>query len=121
MSDKNGMTVLGRYMTETQFTDLVVELAQFHGWRAVHFRPARTDKGWRTAMQGDRGFVDVVLARDGHVLHVELKTQDGALRPGQREWGEAIGPTYRLWRPSDLERIKQELRHGSGEPEEPAT
>ena len=104
------MTGLGKYMTEAQFTDTVVKLAQFNGWRAVHFRPARTKEGWRTAMIGDRGFVDVVLARGGVVLHVELKKQDGVMRPGQKEWGDELGETYRLWRPSDLEHIKLELR-----------
>jgi hypothetical protein len=103
----NGLT---KYMTEAQFTDTVVKLAQFHGWRAVHFRPARTKEGWRTAMTGDRGFVDVVLARGGVVLHIELKTEHGALRAGQKEWGEEIGDSYRLWKPSDLEQIKMELR-----------
>jgi hypothetical protein len=104
------MNGLGKYMTEAQFTDTVVKLAQFNGWRAVHFRPARTKEGWRTAMTGDRGFVDVVLARRGVVLHIELKKQDGAMRAGQREWAEEIGDSYRLWRPSDMETIKQELR-----------
>jgi len=101
---------LGNYMTETQFAETVIALAQWHKWKAVHFRPARTKQGWRTAMTGDRGFVDLVLARNGVVLHVELKRQDGVMRAGQKEWGEAIGDTYRLWRPSDLEAIREELR-----------
>ena len=98
------------FVTETQFADAVIELAQYNGWRVVHFRPARTDKGWRTAMTGDRGFPDLVLARDGVVLIVELKTQDGRMGVGQAEWGTALGDCYRLWRPSDLNTIRDELR-----------
>jgi hypothetical protein len=103
----NGLPV---FLTETQFAQAVIELAQWHRWRVVHFRPARTEKGWRTAMTGDRGFVDLVLARRGAVIHAELKTQHGRLGAGQQEWAEAIGETYRLWRPSDMEAIKEELR-----------
>lgn len=114
MSDKNGMTVLGRYMTEGQLAEVVIGIAKLYGWRVVHFRPARTKDGWRTAMTGDRGFPDLVLARGGVVLHVELKRQDGRLGRGQPEWADALGDSYRLWRPSDLERIKQELRHDRG-------
>jgi hypothetical protein len=104
------MMNLTKFVTESQFADAVMELAQWRGWRVVHFRPARTEKGWRTAMTGDRGFVDLVLARRGVILHVELKTVHGRMGVGQREWAEAIGDTYRLWRPTDLEAIKAELR-----------
>jgi hypothetical protein len=105
----HGVT-LGPYLTETQFAQTVVDLAKYLGWRVVHFRPARTDKGWRTAMTGDRGFPDLVLARRGVVLHVELKTQHGRLGSGQAEWAESIGESYRLWRPADLDQIREELR-----------
>lgn len=97
-------------VTETEFGQTVMELAQYMGWRVVHFRPARTTKGWRTAMVGDRGFVDLVLARRGKVLHVELKTASGRLGVGQAEWAEALGDTYRLWRPVDIATIREELR-----------
>lgn len=102
--------MLNAYLTEAQFAQAVVELAQWRGWRVVHFRPARTEKGWRTAMTGDLGFPDLVLARRGVVLHIELKTMHGRMGRGQREWAEEIGATYRLWRPSDMEQIKAELR-----------
>jgi hypothetical protein len=87
----------------------VIELAQLMGWRVVHFRPARTARGWRTAYEGDDGFPDLVLARDGVVLVVELKSQTGRFRPGQREWLAALGAAGRLWRPSDREEIRATL------------
>jgi hypothetical protein len=87
-----------------------VALANLHGWMCVHFRPARTDKGWRTLIQGDIGFVDCVFARDGVVLFVELKSEKGRPGPGQEDWAYHLGAGYRLWRPSSLEALKAELR-----------
>lgn len=97
-------------MTEAQFADTVVSLAQWNRWRVVHFRPALTNKGWRTAMQGDAGFPDLVLARNGVLIVAELKTVHGRLGRGQQEWADAIGAQYRLWRPTDLDAIREELR-----------
>lgn len=108
--DKNGMTALTKYMTEGQLAESIVGIAMLYNWRVVHFRPARTEKGWRTAMTGHVGFPDLVLARGGVVLHAELKREDGRLGRGQAEWAKELGDSYRLWRPSDLEAIKEELR-----------
>jgi len=97
-------------MTETQFLQRVVDTAKLYGWLVTHFRPAKTERGWRTALQGDSGFVDLVLARGGVVLHAELKVGGGRPRPDQISWGEAIGDTYRLWYPDDWDDIVEELR-----------
>jgi len=56
---------LARAMTEQQLLDAIVQAAKLHGWMVAHFRPALTAKGWRTPMQGDPGFPDLVLARKG--------------------------------------------------------
>jgi len=97
-------------MTEEQFTQVVIELAQFRGWKVVHFRPARIRDRWMTAVQGDIGSPDIILARGGVVLLVELKTERGRLTPQQKHWAQEIGEQYRLWRPSDMERIKEILK-----------
>lgn len=97
-------------MSESDLVDTVMALAKLHGWMCMHQRPARTDKGWRTLIQGDVGFVDCVFARDGVVLHVEFKAEHGRRGPGQAEWATHLGDTYRLWRPSDLDQIKKELK-----------
>jgi hypothetical protein len=76
----------------------------------MHSRPCRTAQGWRTAVQGDVGFVDLVLARAGVVLFYELKSEKGRLGKGQPEWAAAIGAQYRLYRPSDWALIEKELR-----------
>jgi hypothetical protein len=88
-------------MTEAQFTDAVIDLAKYRGWMVCHFRPARTVKGWRTPVQGDKGFPDLVLARQGQVLFVELKIGTNNLRPDQARWADQLG-TLLVWRPADL-------------------
>jgi hypothetical protein len=97
-------------MTERDFQEVVIGLAKLHRWHVAHFRPAMTEHGWRTAMEGDTGYPDLTLARNGVVLIVELKTQKGKVTQQQQKWAEQIGEQYRLWRPSDLESIKEELR-----------
>ena len=104
------MTLRALRMTEAQFTDRVIQTAKLFGWLVCHFRPARTERGWRTAIQGDSGFVDLVLARNGVVLHVELKIGTKKPRPDQVSWGVAIGDSYRLWYPDMWDEIVAELR-----------
>lgn len=97
-------------MTEAHLTETVIQLAKFHGWQVTHFRPALTEHGWRTPLSGHKGFPDLVLARGGDVLIVELKTEKGRTTKEQERWAQAIGSQYRLWRPRDLEALKEELR-----------
>lgn len=99
-------------MTEREFTDAVVELAGWFRWRVAHFRPAQTERGWRTPMQGDKGFPDLALAKQGVVILAELKSDTGKYGEGQQEWAEAIGAQHRLWRPRDMAAIREELEHG---------
>jgi hypothetical protein len=97
--------------SEAEFTSAVIDLARLLGWRVTHFRPAQVRPGkWVTPLQGDPGFPDLVLARDGVVILAELKSDKGRLGPGQPEWAEQIGAQYRLWRPRDLGQIRQELQ-----------
>lgn len=101
-------------MTEAEFQSQVIDLARLFRWRVVAFRPARTAKGWRTPVQGDAGFPDLVLAgtRSGvtRTLFVELKTDRGRLRPEQQAWAAALGPYWRCWRPVMWPDIVRELR-----------
>lgn len=98
-------------ITEGQFQETIIGLAQLYGWRVAHFRPAWTEKGWRTPVQGHTGFPDLALARNSRVILAELKTDKGKMRKDQEDWAEAIGPEmHRIWRPSDLERIREELK-----------
>lgn len=98
---------------EDDLKDWVIELAQRLGWRVVHFRPARTTRsarGWATVYDGDRGFPDLVLARDGVIIVAELKAQRGTFGPGQREWLAALGDRAVVWRPGDRDEILAVLR-----------
>ena len=104
-------------MSESAFTTAVIELGQLFGWKVAHFRPSRTESGWRTALQGDAGFPDVTLARRGRVIFAELKARNGYLRAEQRAWADALqtplpDPCVRwyLWRPDDLPEIAEILR-----------
>lgn len=90
-----------------------IEYAQWHGWKAAHFRPCRTAKGWRTAVQGDPGFLDVVFARNGDVIIAEFKSEDGELTPEQEQWFQHIEAGHTevyVWRPSDRAFIEERLR-----------
>lgn len=97
-------------MSEGQLTETVIQLAKFYGWTVTHFRPAWTEQGWRTPLSGHKGFPDIALARNGVVILAELKTEKGKVTKEQQRWADAIGEQYRLWRPSDLDSLKEELR-----------
>lgn len=69
------MTVLDDACTEGEWADTFLGAARINGWTCAHFRPARTEHGWRTAVQADgAGFPDWVLVRE-RVIFVELKRQ----------------------------------------------
>ncbi len=98
--------------SEEELQSEVVQLAQNHLWRVFHQRPARTVKGWRSAVSGEgKGFTDLVLVKFS-ILFVELKTEKGTLSDDQKAWRDAIlaaGGNWRLWRPRDWRDIVQEL------------
>lgn len=91
-------------MTEAELQAGVVEMAHALGWRVAHFRPARTQQGWRTAVAYDaQGYPDLTLVRD-RVVFVELKGSRGQSTEAQREWHAALkaaGAEVYLWGPDD--------------------
>lgn len=97
-------------MTEAEFLDRIIGCAKWTGWLVCHFRPARTDKGWRTPLQGMPGFVDLILAQNGTVLMAEVKTEDGRQSKYQELWQEQMGEHYLLWRPHDWPAIEALLK-----------
>lgn len=101
-------------VTEAQFTAQVIEMAQLHGYRAAHFRPARTEAGWRTAVQGDgKGFPDLVLVGRGRVIVAELKSEKGRPSIEQLDWLAAFGAAgveRYIWRPDDFDDILRILK-----------
>jgi len=105
-------------MNEAELIGTVIEMAKVFGWLVTHYRAARTSKGYRTPLQGHRGGPDLLLVHreTGLTLHAELKSEVGGLRPEQKEWRDALSKrgAYRLWRPSDLDKIEEELRKENG-------
>ena len=93
-------------MTEQELERAVVEAARLLGWLVAHFRPARTAEGWRTPVAADgTGFPDLVLARPGALVFVELKATRGRLSEEQSNWLRVLGLTgacdAHVWRPDD--------------------
>ena len=106
--------------SERAFQAAVIELARRLGWKVAHFRVAQNARGdWRTPVAADgAGFPDLVLARAGCILFVELKTDRGRLTPNQEAWRDvlelaafeapAVLAVY-VWRPRDWPEIEVEL------------
>jgi hypothetical protein len=89
-------------LSEAEFQQRVMDAARMAGWMCVHFRPAKSQRGrWVTPMAGDKGFPDLVLAKDGRVLLAELKTDKGKPTAEQQAWLAAVGGHGRLWRPEN--------------------
>ena len=102
-------------------------LAVILGWEHVHFRPARTKHGWRTAGTGSMaaGWPDLVLVRprDRRLIFAELKADGAKPTPEQERVLEVLESLafpilaeqvaqieVYLWRPSDWPIIEQVLR-----------
>lgn len=87
-------------MSEDDLLTAVIDTAHAYNFRVAHFRPARTAKGWRTAVAADgRGFPDLVLAKQGRVLFAELKTSVGLTTDAQEQWLDDLGAFGYLWTP----------------------
>jgi len=104
-------------MTEREFQQAVVQLARLMGWRVFHARPALTRAGeWRTPIQGDAGFPDLVLCRPPRLILAELKRVGGKLTAEQQAWLEALqacaGVECYLWTPNDWDAIVRMLTGG---------
>jgi len=93
-------------ISEAEFTTQVVKLAQLYGWCVCHIRPAKTGRGWRTAIQGDPGLPDIIAARGGIVVGAELKVGKGKATPAQIRWLKEWGLNGYLWWPRDWDQIE---------------
>ena len=63
-------------LSEDELKASIIACAKLYGWRVHHQRPCRTNTGWRTAIEGDAGFPDLVLCRPPRLIVWELKRQD---------------------------------------------
>lgn len=96
-------------ISEREWQGRVTDLAAVLGWRWAHFRPAKTAKGWRTAMEGSPGFPDLVLVRPPRLVLAELKAQRNKPSADQEAWLEAFGQVPGIeayvWHPRDWDAV----------------
>ena len=89
---KKQPTTTAEYMeSEAAFQTWVVDYARLRGWLTAHVRDSRG--------QDATGMPDLVLARAGVVLLIELKAEGGKTTKAQAVWLAASG--NHLYRPSD--------------------
>lgn len=74
--------------SEEACEDTIIRAARIHGWRVHAERKARSMKGVRTPIKGQRGYPDLTLAHgaSGAVWFVELKRRPNKPEPDQVEW-----------------------------------
>ena len=99
---------------EASFEAVVAEVARLAGWRVVHFRAARTSRGWRTPTSYDAdGWPDLILVRPPRLVFCELKSETGRLSERQSDWLAVLRllPTAEVfcWRPSDWDSLVEIL------------
>lgn len=96
---------------EADFQSWLIAYAKLKGWKVAHFRGgwSKDGKRFNTPIQGDKGFFDVPLARNGVVLLIEVKTDIGRLSPEQKEWLAAAGSHGIVARPRDREYLEKLL------------
>ncbi len=101
-------------LTEAELQQKITDRAELLGWMVYHTYDSR-----RSAA----GFPDLVLARAGRVLFVEVKAEKGRLSVTQAKWLSELGigkPSIQseynhrshevyVWRPSDMAWIEDVL------------
>lgn len=108
-----------RRLTGADLQRQITDLAAMYGWTWVHFRAARTERGWRVPVEGPlgKGWPDVVLVSPARrrTLAVEVKRELGDAPTPDQEYVHHMlreaGWTVLVWRPSDMTsgRILEEL------------
>ena len=96
-------------MSEEDFQDQLIELLHYKGYLVAHFRPAKTDKGWRTPVSADgKGFPDLVAVKENRCLFIEVKSDKGKESEEQTTWLVSLNKTKSevyVWRPRDWDYI----------------
>ena len=93
-------------LSEKKFGVRVKTFLRNHGWHV------QSNSWVGVGNQYMKGFPDLVCVRE-FVMFVELKTSTGKIREPQLDWGRWIqeaGGRWELWRPADLEYIKDTFK-----------
>lgn len=80
-----------RTTEEEQLVAAIIDYCRLRHLLVTHFRPCRTAKGWRTAVQGDPGFPDLVIAGPHGTTFAECKTRGRKPEPAQQKWLATLG------------------------------
>jgi len=110
---KDARVAMFEAMSEAALQTAIIRTARLHGWRVHHDPPVRVARRdgtfrHRTAVEGDAGFPDLVMARTGETIIVECKAEHGRFEPGQREWLAALGA--KVVKPSGMDSLLRRLR-----------
>ena len=87
-------------MTENELKHYVLRVARMNGWMVKDSSQSRIV---RPVKGESSGWPDLALVRDGELLFMELKTDDGMLSPDQYRWQIGLHPRYHVIRPRDLD------------------
>ena len=105
------MGLLDKYITERDFTQTVIDLAQRCGWLVYHQFEQKV-----YARRVGAGFPDLVLLKAHRIIFAELKSQKGVFTAAQQEWITQLraarsSPYIQVyvWRPRDWEIIEKML------------
>ena len=92
-------------MTEAQFQDAVVQLAQLTGWLVYHTFDSRRSQA---------GYPDLTLVKGRRLVFAELKSQAGRVSAEQQQWLGALRAanpaSVFVWRPQDWDEIETLLK-----------
>jgi hypothetical protein len=100
----NKVPNVSEYITEKNFQQTLIEVAQAYGWVVYHTWNSR---------HSAKGFPDLVLLRAGRQIVAELKRVNTKPTVDQLQWLEAFkeaGSETYVWRPSDWDEIHTVLR-----------
>lgn len=100
--------------SELQCQRTIVAAARLGGWLVHAERAAQRQSGrWATPIQGDKGFVDLILVRGERVMAIELKRKPNRVEATQLRWLDALTlagvDTRVVWVPEGLDEFCQEL------------
>ena len=112
ISQREYQRLIGRSMSEAELMELVIEQALTCGWIVAHINDRMYSlaiaSGRPDVMAGAKGLPDLIMARSGRVIFVELKSKTGKVRPDQQMWLDELqarvpDATHEVytWRPAD--------------------